>query len=217
MTAPLWWLISMNDILIARILYPVHALGPGNRLGIWVCGCNRRCPFCANPELQMFDENKRIDITDAAESIRSILDSQPVDGITISGGEPFEQANELNLLLSQIKDDLPEDILIFTGYTIEDLDSRCDPSTDNVLRYAAVIIDGEYQEELNNGSVLRGSDNQRIHFLKASCKNRYMQYINTGRRLYESFATSEGVFMIGLHKKGFRKNLEEQKSKRGLI
>ena len=207
----------MNEIMIARILYPVRALGPGKRIGIWLCGCNRRCPNCANPELQAFDSKKRIQIDDAAESIRALLLSQPVDGITISGGEPFEQAKELSILLSFLGEKLPEDILIFTGYTIEELRNRNDPFTDAILLNASVIIDGDYKEELNNGNVLRGSDNQRIHILKATYEDRYREYINTGKRLYESFSTPEGVFMIGLHEKGFRKKLNEQKAKHGLV
>lgn len=207
----------MNEIMIARILYPVRTLGPGKRIGIWLCGCNRRCPNCANPELQAFDGNKKIRIDDAAESLKALLRFKPVDGITISGGEPFEQAKELNALLSAVGEKMPDDILIFTGYTIEELRDRNDPFTDKVLLYASVIIDGDYKEELNTGNVLRGSDNQRIHILKATCEDRYSKYINTGKRLFESFSTPEGFFMIGLHEKGFRKKLDEQKAKHGLI
>ena len=36
---------------VARILYPVKVLGPGKRIGIWLCGCDRECFGCSNPEL----------------------------------------------------------------------------------------------------------------------------------------------------------------------
>ena len=41
---------------IARILYPVKVLGPGNRIGIWFAGCHHRCKGCSNPELWKVDE-----------------------------------------------------------------------------------------------------------------------------------------------------------------
>ena len=46
---------------IARILYPVEVLGPGKRIGIWVCGCNRRCKGCSNPEL--WDQKPEYEVT----------------------------------------------------------------------------------------------------------------------------------------------------------
>lgn len=206
----------MHDILIARMLYPVKSLGPGKRLGIWLCGCHRRCPCCANPELQAFDLNRKIHVDDAAAMIQSVLVSHPVDGLTISGGEPFEQAAMLAAVFDRLGVLMPDDVLIFTGYTMEALRDRKDPDTDRVLHRASVVIDGDYREEFNTGSVLRGSDNQRILILKPEYQERYQQYINTGKRLYESFSTSEGVFMIGLHEKGFRQKLDEQKKKHGL-
>lgn len=45
---------------IDRLLYPVHSLGPGNRLVIWVRGCKKRCFNCANPELQFFNPKSEI-------------------------------------------------------------------------------------------------------------------------------------------------------------
>ena len=206
----------MCEIYLARLLYPVRSLGPGNRLGIWVCGCHRQCPFCANPELQAFEPNRIISVEDAALAIRTFLQSQAVDGLTITGGEPFEQADALEAVFAQLEGMLPEDILIFTGYTIEALQERSDSGINALLRRAAVVIDGEYREELNTGSVLRGSDNQRILFLNPDIVNKYAQYIESGTRLYENVATSEGVFCIGLHKPGFRQLLDEQKRKRGL-
>ena len=45
---------------IARILYPVEVLGPGKRIGIWFCGCPRRCEGCSNPELWEFQERYQV-------------------------------------------------------------------------------------------------------------------------------------------------------------
>ena len=83
----------------ARILYPVETLGPGRRAGIWTCGCDRHCPGCANPELwdrEAYGEMKPADIVRVIETLER--EGGAVDGITITGGEPFEQAEELAAL-----------------------------------------------------------------------------------------------------------------------
>ena len=57
---------------IDRLLYPVHSLGPGNRLAIWVKGCRKRCFNCANPELQLFDSNNEVSMTIIKDMISKI-------------------------------------------------------------------------------------------------------------------------------------------------
>jgi len=195
-------------MLLARILYPVLPLGPGKRIGIWLCGCKRRCPHCANPELQEFDPQKEVPLSQVIAFVRSVFQSKPVDGITISGGEPFEQAGELAGLLEAVTV-LTDDILIFSGYRYEQLKERHCSATDQVLDAAGVLVDGEYVDELNNGSPLRGSDNQRMIFLKPELRDRYEAYMERGR-LYQNICTQEGVFLLGLHRRGF---MEEYRGK----
>ena len=95
---------------IARILYPVKVLGPGNRIGIWFVGCHHRCKGCSNPELWKVDEKYFITIDQVEKLIRTVAAENEIDGFTITGGDPVEQADELtnllkvssNLLLSSI-------------------------------------------------------------------------------------------------------------------
>ena len=105
---------------LARILYPVQVLGPGNRIGIWLCGCNRACKGCSNPELWVQREELEINVQDVVSLVRKINESHKVDGFTISGGEPFLQSDELLLLLSYLTP-ISTDILIYTGYRLEEL------------------------------------------------------------------------------------------------
>ena len=74
-----------------RIVSGVTTLGPGKRIAIWVNGCNRACPGCISPRLQKFDESTECNIID----ILGNYDLVNIDGITISGGEPFEQIDDL--------------------------------------------------------------------------------------------------------------------------
>ena len=71
---------------IARILYPVKVLGPGNRIGIWFVGCHHRCKGCSNPELWKVDEKYFITIDQVEKLIRTVAAENEIDGFTITGG-----------------------------------------------------------------------------------------------------------------------------------
>lgn len=86
---------------IDRILYPVTSLGPGRRIALWVAGCSRHCAHCANPELWQRHEQQKITPQKLAAAVRGAVQGT-VDGITISGGEPFEQAQELTEFLDAL-------------------------------------------------------------------------------------------------------------------
>lgn len=187
----------------ARILYPVQVLGPGMRIGIWVCGCGRRCRGCSNPEL--WDQKPECEIPAAglAELISRIAETHQVDGFTISGGEPMNQAGELAVLLEALRD-ISGDIIVYTGYRIEELRERRDADTERVLALTAVLIDGEYREEENVDVLLRGSANQRIHILNPAFEEKYGHYLKTAHNQIQNFTTSDGVVSVGIHRKGFR-------------
>ena len=187
---------------LARILYPVQVLGPGNRIGLWLCGCNRACNGCSNPELWVQREELEINVQDVVSLIQKITESHKVDGFTISGGEPFLQSDELLLLLSYLTP-ISTDILIYTGYRLEELRELNSKSINGILDSAAVIIDGAYIEGLNNDSVLRGSSNQQIHIMNPSYKARYQQYLANTQNQIQNFTTVDGVVSVGIHRKTF--------------
>ena len=187
---------------LARILYPVQVLGPGNRIGIWLCGCNRACKGCSNPELWVQREELEINVQDVVSLVRKINESHKVDGFTISGGEPFLQSDELLLLLSYLTP-ISTDILIYTGYRLEELRELNSKSINGILDSAAVIIDGAYIEDLNNGSVLRGSSNQQIHILNADYEDLYRMYLTNTQNQIQNFSTTDGVVSVGIHRKTF--------------
>lgn len=187
---------------LARILYPVQVLGPGNRIGLWLCGCNRACKGCSNPELWVQREDLEINVQDVVSLIRKITDSHKVDGFTISGGEPFLQSDELLMLLSYLTP-ISTDILIYTGYRLEELRELNSKSINGILDSAAVIIDGAYSEDLNNDSVLRGSSNQQIHIVNPDYEDAYRQYLANTQNQIQNFTTVDGVVSVGIHRKTF--------------
>jgi len=142
-------------------------LGTGLRFVIWVQGCTFKCKGCISPYGQEIKENILVDINILAQSI---IKNKSIEGITISGGEPFLQVSKLNKLLKIIKEQRPAlNIIVFTGFELEDLDWD---EAKEFLQFIDVLIDGKYIEELNDNKGLRGSSNQRVHFLT----NRLIQY-----------------------------------------
>lgn len=187
---------------VARILYPVEVLGPGRRIGIWVCGCRRGCKGCSNPELWEPKPEYEVSTDAIMAMVGRIAAAHEIDGFTISGGEPMNQAEALAELVERLKE-YSADILIYTGYCIEQLRARKDANTDRVLSQAAVLIDGAYREEDNTNVLLRGSENQRIHILNPKLKGMYESYLKTAHNQIQNFITSNGVVSVGIHKKGF--------------
>lgn len=185
---------------IARILYPVEVLGPGKRIGIWFCGCSHGCNGCSNPELWKKQEKYKISIDTLLKLIHQISDINPVDGFTITGGDPMEQSEDLALLLKELKQ-ISKDILVYTGFEIEEL-------TETQLKNISVLVDGKYIEELNDNSLLRGSSNQRIHILEKEYKNKYEMYLNTESNKIQNFTTNGGFVSVGIHKPDFMKGEE---------
>lgn len=187
---------------VARILYPVEVLGPGKRLGIWVCGCRRGCKGCSNPELWVQKPEYEVTVEDIMSLVRRISDSHKIDGFTISGGEPMDQPEGLSQLITQLSA-YSKDILIYTGYRIDELKKREDPATNIILSRAAVLIDGEYREEENIDVLLRGSSNQRIHILIPEMAEGYEKYLASAHNQIQNFTTLNGVVSVGIHRKGF--------------
>jgi len=186
---------------VARILYPVKVLGPGNRLGIWVCGCHRACPGCSNPELWNEKPEYEVSVDQLLELINLVSKKHPIDGFTITGGEPMNQVEDLSILVDRLSE-ISDDILIYSGYRLDELNER-DLQTQHILDTLAVLIDGEYIEEKNDDSRLRGSSNQVIYVLNKKYESVYRQYIAEGHNQIQNFTTVDGIVSVGIHRKDF--------------
>ena len=192
-------------LYIDRILYPVRSLGPGGRVAVWTAGCERGCAGCANPELWTAKKEQRIAPETAADLILKIIDRNDVDGLTITGGEPFLQSEKLVDVLTVLRPQIP-DILIFTGYYLEELTGEAQR---RMLGLADVIVDGPYEKDLNDGqAVLRGSVNQRMIILNEAVRDRYETYLKEGR-IIENFVYSGEVLSVGIHSESAMENDDE--------
>ena len=133
--------------------------GPGNRFLLWTQGCSKGCSECFNPETWSTNVYKEYS---PIELFHLIQDFE-VDGITISGGDPLEQEDELLELLMLLSTMLlRKGIILFSGFTRAEI-SRS-PIREACLKYIDVLIDGRYEKNLKVDFSLRGSSNQEFYF-----------------------------------------------------
>lgn len=167
MTKPVgYWIYDMINVY--RILENTGAEGPGKRFCIWLQGCSRHCEGCFAKDTWSFEPNKLFFVEELAEKI---LKQSDIEGITVLGGEPFEQAEELSRLLKIIHSDRLS-VLVFTGFKYEEILSADNEYFNDILLNTDVLIDGEFiQEKKNFLRPLAGSENQRFIFLT----NRYTE------------------------------------------
>ena len=187
-------------MLIARILSPVHSLGPGDRVCLWTQGCKKRCKGCISPELQPYGGNE-VDENVLAKILIQVACKNNCTGITISGGDPLEQPHALLKLLALLRNEF-DDILVYTGFELQDIqDGLVGIEAKKCLEYLDVLIDGKYIDELNyKDCVLRGSNNQNIHFINKGLAPIYAEYMKQGRIL-ESFVHNQNTIVTGIFNK----------------
>ncbi len=139
-----------------------HLYGPGKRLVLFMQGCSLRCSGCVNEHLWDFSNGKNISITKLVNLCHDL------DGITLHGGEPLDQSEELLILVKKLKKD-QKTIILFTGYKFKELEIY---SQKQVWKLSDLVISGRYIKEKRNIYLqFRGSTNQRIFKHKGKYKN----------------------------------------------
>lgn len=143
--------------------------GPGVRVVLWVAGCKIHCKGCQNPESWDFRAGKLFD-ENAKQELFNALDKPYIRGITISGGNPLDQSNEIFLLVCEITKKFPtKDVWLYSGYTYEEL--RHSREKMKALCGVDVLVDGPYIEEQRDITLkFRGSKNQRLIDVKETLK-----------------------------------------------
>lgn len=133
--------------------------GPGRRTTIWTQGCGKKCFNCYQPDSWSYELNNEYSPVFLANKVRSL---NP-DGVTLTGGDPFEQPEELLEFLRLIQPTenfLKFGIISFTGYTIEEINES--ESLSALIPYIDLVIEGRYIEDLRTYNGLHGSSNQRF-------------------------------------------------------
>jgi len=135
--------------------------GPGFRFVLFTQGCPHHCEGCQNP--QTHDPAGGTEVT-TEEIIGQILSNPLTDGVTFSGGEPFEQAADCAVIARQAREQ-GLNVWTYTGYTFEQLAEKMktDRGTEELLALTDVLVDGRFVLAQKSFDVpWRGSRNQRL-------------------------------------------------------
>lgn len=154
-----------QKIKIAGIIEESIVDGPGMRFVLFVQGCNHKCEGCHNSHTQDFNGGEYMTIGEILEKIR---ENPLLDGVTFSGGEPFEQADVLSKLAKQLRQ-LNYHVITYSGYTYEAIEKRAleDLGWSELIENSDVLIDGRFENEKRNLKLrFRGSENQRVIDIK---------------------------------------------------
>lgn len=207
----------MTSVRLNRLHYPVTTLGPGTRLGIWVQGCSIECPGCVSRDTW---ERSMAQPMAVAEVIAraNLLCAGPVDGVTVSGGEPFDQPEGLRGLLEGLRDWLdggsnPDaDLLAYTGYELDDAISRAP----NALAYLDAVIAGPYIALQHSPAAWWGSSNQELVPLTDRGRSRYATPPPASGKIQIDVDSAGQVWLIGVPQPGILRKVESSLSSAGV-
>lgn len=139
--------------------------GPGKRFTLWTQGCSKGCVNCFNPETW---NNKNNIVLSTSEIFEMIKDFE-LEGVTITGGDPFEQEEELLELLILISSlSLSKGVIVFTGFTYDEI--RENKIREKCCDYIDVLIDGRYEDNNRVTDCFKGSSNQNIIYFSSKIK-----------------------------------------------
>ncbi len=211
-------MIRGPGIHLNKVHYPVTVLGPGRRLGIWLQGCSIRCEGCVSRDTWGRDEGSRVPVAGLLQELKALC-AEPPEGVTISGGEPFDQPEALASLLTGLaawREELaaPFDILCYTGYD-EPVVRR---NHGELLTLMDVLIAGPYVHDHPAADRLRGSANQSVIFLSELGRSRW-QHVDAGptdRRALQVVVDENSIWCVGVPGPGDMDRLRALCEARGL-
>lgn len=154
--------------------------GPGIRYTIWFQGCSIQCPGCANKH--MWEHDRKLGNRTPKELFAEVSKQKGIDGISISGGEPLDQYEDLVEFLELCRRDADIEVFLTSGHTIKEIAEKYP----EILRLVDILVEGPFmQDKVDNTPAWRGSTNQGIHLLSG----RALKYKD-----YEPEYTTELIF-----------------------
>ena len=210
----------MTTLQLNKAHWPVTVLGPGKRIGLWVQGCTIHCAGCVSQDTWPSDATKAIAVRDLLAWCKRVA-ADGFDGVTISGGEPFEQPAGLAALLEGLhrwRTDaaLDFDILCYSGYPLRTLERK----HAKLLAMLDAIIPEPYVDNVPITHRWRGSRNQPLVPLSERGRLRYAEHVDApasaGAKRMQAAVEGGRVWMIGIPERGDMERVEALCASRGL-
>lgn len=207
---------SKDKTLINQIYYPVKTLGFGNRIGIWFQGCSIHCSGCMAKYTWDFDKKYEMTIETITKELEKKMKYLP-DGLTISGGEPFDQPKSLLIILKVCHCLNLKEILVYSGYEYKYLKKHFN----EILNYIDILISGPYIELLPTNKIWRGSDNQEIKMISERSIKRYSNIdldskCSKKKHSLQFDISNNVIFLIGIPRRGDLAYLDKKFLKSGI-
>lgn len=207
----------MTRMALNKIHWPVTALGPGERVGIWMQGCSIHCPGCMSLDTWGTPDESWTTVGNVLATIEQPLAC--ADGVTISGGEPFDQPQALLALVTGLKDmtrelDKPLDVLCYSGRPLQFLRDHYG----EILGHLDAIISDPFARRLPSRLVWRGSNNQRLTPLSDLGQQRYAPYLHAEVESpqVQIEVDDDSIWMIGIPSRATLEKLESTLTQRGI-
>lgn len=156
-----------KTIRLSGIAYESLVNGPGLRRVFFSQGCKHNCKGCFNPDTHDFSGGEERDMD---ELIQDVTENPMIKGVTFSGGDPFERAEEFAYMAKQFKKH-GINVWSYTGYTYEYIMENLYkvPGWKDLMDNLDIIVDGRFEEDKQEDALrFKGSSNQRIIDVKAS-------------------------------------------------
>jgi anaerobic ribonucleoside-triphosphate reductase activating protein len=197
---------------VSRLHFPVTTLGPGRRAAIWLQGCSIRCPGCVSRDTWA-PATSTTQIASVVDWAEGQVDDG-LTGITVSGGEPLEQAEQLLALLADLRSRprlADKDVLLYTGYAYSAVSRRHQA----VLALVDAIISGPYVSSRPSRHRWMGSGNQALTLLTERARERFAE--PAGPRQLQVSADGGKIWMTGIPDRGDLERLRALLEERGVL
>ena len=207
-------------IAINKAHFPVTVLGPGRRIGIWLQGCSIGCKGCVSQDTWAADGSKQMTVARLLSWCREVSKGQ-FDGITISGGEPFDQPQALHALLDGLQHwrntaALDVDILCYSGYPLASLQKKHAA----LLQKLDALIPEPFVENKPLTQVWRGSSNQPLVLLSERGRARMQAYVDAPvdaqNKRIQTMVDGQRIWYVGIPGRGDMQALELACAEKGL-
>jgi anaerobic ribonucleoside-triphosphate reductase activating protein len=203
---------------ISTVHFPVTALGPGTRLGVWVQGCSLGCPGCMSRDTWDPEGGAFEDVDALAERWRKAVACGAV-GLTVSGGEPLSQARPLRAFLEAVRRVSAEsggehDILLYTGFEPDELDA----AQRGTAALADALVTGRFVAGEPTALIWRGSANQQLRAQTELGRRRYLEFVHAQPAVnpLQLLVNEHGLRVIGVPQRGTLARLDRMLRARGL-